>query len=146
MTQTCEQLQITIMNLHNRIAHLVDPEIIDELQHEILALQEQQRKQGCILQFSGNTFVGAGAAASGNMSVAVVVDTDGRIYYSYSVLSGQPSEWIELPGAPATDAPPAVSLVGDNHDYLFVLIKTAGAPGRLVLNQGHLGQGFVGWR
>ncbi|MBV9257025.1 MAG: hypothetical protein JO215_03290 [Ktedonobacteraceae bacterium] len=36
----------------------------------------------------------------------------------------------------------ASALVGDNHDYLFVVVR--GLDGRLYLNQGYLDSRFVG--
>lgn len=152
MAETCAQLASDITALHAKLA-TINPNkqgLIDEILNEISEKQSQQQKQGCLNtpQFSGNTFVGAAAASSGNVFVVVVVDTDGRVYYSWSVLSGAPSLWNEIPNAPKTDAAPAVALVGDQHNYLLVWLKSAStneAPGQLHLAQGTLGQGFVPW-
>jgi hypothetical protein len=52
--------------------------------------------------------------------------------------------WRELDGDGRTDAAPAAALVGDDHSYLFVVVK--GLNGNLYLNQGQLGRPFVGWQ
>jgi hypothetical protein len=146
---TCEELAARLVYLNTELRSIKvskNPGLQEEIQQQIVDVKGQQAQQHCIPQFSGNSFVGAGIASSGNMTVEVIVDTDGRIYYNYSLLGGQPSAWIEIPDAPATDAAPAVALTGNDHNYMFVLIKTAGTPGHFLLNQGGLGQELVGWR
>jgi hypothetical protein len=47
-----------------------------------------------------------------------------------------------MPGNGGTDASPAASLVGG--DYLFAYVR--GIDGNIYLNQGTLGQSFIGWK
>ena len=84
------------------------------------------------------------ATSSGNISVIVAVSTDGRIFYSWWELGKAGSAFIELSGGGHTDVPPAASLVGNDSNYLFVVVK--GLDGNLYLNQGELGKPFVGWQ
>jgi hypothetical protein len=70
----------------------------------------------------------------------VANDTEGRIFYNWSVFGQGGQGWRELEGGGRTDAAPAAALVGT---YLFVVVK--GLDGNIYLNQGELGQPFVGW-
>ena len=72
--------------------------------------------------------------------VFVATDTEGRIFYNRSVFGKGGQGWRELEGGGRTDAAPAAALVGT---YLFVVVK--GLDGNIYLNQGELGQPFVGW-
>jgi hypothetical protein len=83
------------------------------------------------------------AACSDNISVVVAVSADQRIFYSWWKLGEAGSPFIELTGGGRTDAAPTASLVGKDHNYLFVVVK--GLDGNLYLNQGILGKPFVGW-
>ena len=90
------------------------------------------------------TKLAPGAAGSGNISVVVAVGLDGRIFYSWWELGKAGSPFVELDGGGRTDAAPTASLVGKNHNFLFVVIK--GLDGLLYINQGELGKPFVGWQ
>ena len=90
------------------------------------------------------TQVAPGAASSGNISVIVAVSPDGRIFYSWWELGKAGNGFIELTGEGRTDAPPTASLVGKDHNFLFVIVK--GLDGNFYLNQGELGKPFVGWQ
>jgi hypothetical protein len=91
-----------------------------------------------------STNVASGAASAGNTSVVVATSTDGRIFYDWWKLGEGGHGWRELEGDWRTDAAPAAALVGDDHAYLFVIVK--GLDGQLYLNQGQLGSPFVGWQ
>lgn len=78
--------------------------------------------------------VGPGAASSGDTSAVVGVAGDGHLFYDYWNHGQQPQGFRPLPGDGVTDVSPAVSLVGDQHDYLFVAIKDL--SGHLMLNKG----------
>ncbi len=89
------------------------------------------------------TDVAPGASGSGGNTVVVAKDPDGRIFYTWWPLGSGGRGWHELDGDGRTDAAPAAALVGQNNDYLFAVVK--GLDGNVYLNQGTLGQGFVGW-
>jgi hypothetical protein len=83
------------------------------------------------------------AASWGNRSAAVVVATDGTLYYTWWDLGGGAQPFRPVPGGLHTDAAAAVALV-DSGNYLFVLAK--GPGGGLYLNQGSPGGAWVGWQ
>lgn len=151
---SCTFLANDIAQLEEKLAHtnLKEVELRDFLVDRIAKARALQKQLGCLpatAQFSGHTVVGPGAASSGNIFVFVVVDTDGRVFYNWSVLGGQPTGWIEIPNAPRTDAAPAVALVGNEHNYLFVVLKAASTndvpDGQLFLAQGTLSEPFNPW-
>jgi hypothetical protein len=90
-----------------------------------------------------NTDVSPGASGSGNNTVVLAKTPDGRIFYNWWRLGSGGQGWRELDGNGRTNATPAAALVGGNNDYLFAVVK--GLDGNLYLNQGNLGQAFVGW-
>lgn len=83
----------------------------------------------------------ASAASSGNVTVVAALDSAGNVVYTWWRLGEGARAWTVIAGSPPTDAAPTVSLVGD---YAFVAV--IGRDGRVHLNQGTLGQSFVGWR
>jgi hypothetical protein len=90
------------------------------------------------------SLLSSGAASSGNNAAVVATRSDGRIFYNWWQLGQGGMGWRELDGDGRTDAAPAAALVGDDHSYLFVVVK--GLNGNLYLNQGQLGRPFVGWQ
>lgn len=150
---SCTYLANDIAQLRRKIAQTNPKEVgfLKILEGQLAADIATQQELGCpaTAQFSGRTAVGPGAASSGNIFVFVVVDTDGRVFYNWSVLGGQPTGWIEIPNAPKTDTAPAVALVGSEHNYLFVVLKAASTndvpDGQLFLAQGTLSEPSNPW-
>ena len=89
------------------------------------------------------TNVAPGAGSSGDRTVAVVVATDGRIFYDWWDLGTSRHGFREVPGGGRTDAAVAVAAV-NNGNYVFLLMK--GTDGLLYGNQGTPGGGFTGWQ
>ncbi len=85
--------------------------------------------------------VAAGATSAGETSVVVAKDSQGRVSYNWWNVGEGGKGWKSLADNVRTDMAPAASLVGD---YLFVAIT--GRDGHIYLNQGNLGQPFVGWK
>lgn len=83
-------------------------------------------------------------ASSGNVSVIVVKDKGGRVWYTWWNLGDSGPGWVPLDANVLADFSPAAALVGAHHDYLFVTIR--GTDKQLYINQGNLGRPFVGWR
>jgi hypothetical protein len=83
------------------------------------------------------------AASSGNTTAIVAVRPDGHIVYDSWELGQGGRGFVEIEGM-QSEAAPACALVGSSHNYLFVIAK--GLDGKLHLNQGELGKGFVGWQ
>jgi len=98
------------------------------------------------MNFPYHTNVAPGATSAENTSVVVATDTDGRIFYTWWKLGEAGHKWLELEGDGRTDAAPAAALVGENSDYLFVVVKGPGLDAPLLINQGQLGRPFVGWQ
>jgi hypothetical protein len=90
------------------------------------------------------TTVAPGAASSGTVTAAVVLRSDGRVFYDWWELGQGGHGFTALDAGIRSDAAPAAALVGPQNNYLFVLVK--GLDGNLYLNQGELGKPFVGWR
>src|SRR5262249_60469964 len=82
-------------------------------------------------QMGFRTAVAAGAASSGDNTVLVAKDAQGRIFYNWWPL-GSSGSWTELPGDGRTDAAPAAALVGPDHNYLFAVVKGLGSEERRV--------------
>lgn len=93
---------------------------------------------------SVSTNVAPRAAASGNTTANIITRLDSRIFYTWWELGQGGRGYGEIEGGGRSDAAPAAALVGDQHNYLFVVVK--GLDGNLYLNQGELGKPFVGWR
>jgi hypothetical protein len=90
------------------------------------------------------TKVAPSASSSGDRSIAVVVETDGRVMYDWWDIGGGGHGWREVPGDFRTDSAVGVGFVG-NGIYAFLLAKDTN--GRLWLNQGDPTTGiWVGWR
>lgn len=89
-----------------------------------------------------STDLAVGAAATGNLTVEIGADRQGRIFYNWWNLGQGGHGWRELEGRGQTNATPAAALV--SRKYLFVVIK--GTDGYLYLNQGDVARPFVGWQ
>ncbi|SIT49563.1 hypothetical protein BN2475_1480002 [Paraburkholderia ribeironis] len=85
------------------------------------------------------TDVAPGATSSGDHFVFLATTPDGRTAYKWGKLGGDESGWIDIGGQ--TVASPAAALIGT---YLFVAVR--GMDGNVWINQGELGQPFVGWQ
>lgn len=83
-------------------------------------------------------------ASSADIVAVVVKGSDQRVWYSWWKLGFAGRPWIPLDGDVLTDTTPAAALTGSDHHYLFVFAKQAGTSS-LHINQGQLGQPFVGW-
>jgi hypothetical protein len=103
----------------------------------------------------GKTFVGwnsmnfqtnisPGSTSSANTTAIIAVGPAGRIFYTWWGLGEGAKAFSELDGGGHTDTTPAVTLVGNGHNYLFSIIK--GIDDYLYLNQGNLGNRMVGWQ
>lgn len=84
-------------------------------------------------------------ASSANTVAVVAKGPDRRVWYSWWELGGSSRPWIPLGSEILTDTTPAAALTGSDHHYLFVFAKASDPDTSLHVNQGTLGQRFVGW-
>jgi hypothetical protein len=87
------------------------------------------------------TNVAPSECSAGNLSVEVVANKEGRLFYNWWNIGLGGHGWKELEGQGRTDAAPTAALAGK---YLFVVMK--GIDGYLYLNQGDVSKAFVGWQ
>ena len=93
-----------------------------------------------------DTDVAPGLASVGDSFMLFATSSDGRIFANRCVLGQNFQGWIEMEGGGRTDAGPTAAAIGT---YMFVAIKELdegpNRPGHVYLNQGELGQPFIGW-
>lgn len=121
-------------------------QLIAELNGKIATATQEQTDLRCSSEgtLSAPSPAGAGMDSSGNITVNVIVSSDGSIFYTWWPLGGGNPYWWFIPDAPQTDDPPAVALVGDNHDYLFITVRERGTN-ILKFTQGTRGGAFTAW-
>jgi hypothetical protein len=90
-----------------------------------------------------STIAAPAATSADNRAVVLGTGANGHISYQWWSLGGGGTAWKELDGGGKWGSAPSASLA--TNSYLFVAVKGANDPG-LYLNQGQLGNPFVGWQ
>jgi len=151
MASICQTLDETIKSLNHQIQELVNngggvPGELIQLEHRLHDAEIAYSQFECSVQPWSPTSNAQGVlASSGNVTVFAAISQEGTFFYNWWTLGGGGGEWYRIPGAPPSDEAPSAVLVGDQHNYLFVIVRER-STGILFFNQGELGSpSFVGW-
>jgi hypothetical protein len=151
MASICQTLDNEITSLKQQIQDLInggggDPGELLRLRKQLHDAENSYAQFQCNIQPWSPTSNSHGVlASSDNVTVFAAVSQEGRLFYNWWTLGGGGVGWHRILDAPLSDEAPSIALVGDQHDYLFVIVRERGT-GILYLNQGALGSpSFVGW-